>query len=194
VVVVWAGGVGCLNPVDPVYTMAFMWRIFVLVLFSSLVLAADLDDAKDLYAKGEYLRASKLAASLETSEGYSFAARALAEYSNTRPKAERDEQYSQCEVYARKAVQLNPKNADGYFEIAVAVGQLAALRDVTYAISSGVPSQLKHRPRVQPAPLVCDGCLGTLARRNDFTRHWLVVRRKWWACARAFRIGNSHCA
>jgi tetratricopeptide (TPR) repeat protein len=145
-----------------------MWRMFVLVLFSSLVLAADLDDAKDLYAKGEFLRASRVAATLETSEGFSFAARALAEYSNTRPKSERDEHYSQCEIYARKAVQQNPKNADGYFEIAVAVGQLANLRDVTYAISSGVPSQIRDN-------------LNTALELNP--RHWfaMVVLGRWHA-------------
>ena len=68
-------------------------RLILILLFSSLVLAADLGDAKDLYADGDFLRASKLAASLDTSEGYSFAARALAEYSNTRPRNERDDYY-----------------------------------------------------------------------------------------------------
>jgi tetratricopeptide (TPR) repeat protein len=145
-----------------------MWRFFVLLVFSSLVLAADLDDAKEHYSKGEFLRASKVAAALDSSEGFSFAARSLAEYSNTRPKNERDEYYSQCEVYARKAVQLNPKNADGYFEIAVAVGQLANLRDVTYAISSGVPSQIRDN-------------LNTALEYNP--RHWfaMVVLGRWHA-------------
>jgi hypothetical protein len=148
--------------------MPGMWRIFVLLLCSSLVLAADLEDAKDLYAKGEFLRASKLSATLETSEGFSFAARALAEYGNTRPKSERDDYYSQCEVYARKAVQLNPKNPDGYFEIAVAVGQLANLRDVGYAISTGVPSQIRDN-------------LNTALELNP--RHWfaMVVLGRWHA-------------
>jgi hypothetical protein len=118
-------------------------RFFLLLLLSSLALAADLDDAKDLYTKGEFLRASQIAADLETSAGFALAARSLAEYANTRPRDERDELYSICERHARKAVQLNSKNADGYFEIAVAVGQLANLRDAGYAISSGVPSQIR---------------------------------------------------
>lgn len=145
-----------------------MWRFLFLLLFSSLVLAADLDDAKELYAKGEFLRASRIAASVETSEGYSFAARALAEYGNTRPKSERDDYYTQCEQYARKAVALNPKNPDGYFEIAVAVGQLANLRDVSYAISAGVPSQIRDN-------------LNTALELNP--RHWfaMVVLGRWHA-------------
>jgi tetratricopeptide (TPR) repeat protein len=145
-----------------------MWKFFALLAFFGLVLAADLEDAKALYSKGEFLRASRMAAGLESSEGFSFAARALAEYSNTRPKSERDEYYSQCEVYARKAVQLNPKNADAYFEIAVAVGQLANLRDVTYAISSGVPSQIRDN-------------LNTALELNP--RHWfaMVVLGRWHA-------------
>ncbi len=118
-------------------------RFFLLLLLSSLALAADLDDAKELYAKGEFLRASQMAATLETSAGFSFAARSLAEFASSRPRDERDELYSLCERYARKAVLLNPKNADGYFEIAVAVGQLANLRDAGYAISTGVPSQIR---------------------------------------------------
>lgn len=118
-------------------------RFFLLWLLSGLALAAGLDDAKELYSKGEFLRASQIAADLETSAGFSFAARSLAEFASSRPRDERDELYSTCERYARKAVQLNSKSADGYFEIAVAVGQLANLRDASYAISAGVPSQVR---------------------------------------------------
>ncbi len=137
-------------------------------MFSSLVLAADLDDAKELYTKGEFLRASKVAADLDTSEGYALAARSLAEYASGRPRDERDDFYTICEKYARKAVQLNPKNADGYFEIAVAVGQLANLRDAGYALSTGVPSQIRDN-------------LGQALELNP--RHWfaMVVLGRWHA-------------
>jgi tetratricopeptide (TPR) repeat protein len=118
-------------------------RFLLLLLFSSLALAADFNEAKELYADGDFLLASRIAARQGTSEGFSFAARSLAEHASSRPRDERDELYSTCEVYARKAVQLNNKNADGYFEIAVAIGQLANLRDAGYAISTGVPSQVR---------------------------------------------------
>ncbi len=151
-------------------------RWILLLLFSSFALAADLSDAKELYKDGEFLRAAKMAARLETSEGFSFAARALAEHANTRPRDERDALYSTCEGYARQAVALNPKNPDGYFEIAVAVGQLANLRDASYAISSGVPSQVRDNlnQALELSP-----------------RHWfaMVVLARWHAEMAARGIG-----
>ena len=151
-------------------------RWILLFFLSSFVLAADLSDAKELYKDGDFLRAAKIAARLETSEGFSFAARALAEHANTRPRDERDELYSTCENYARQAVQLNPKNPDGYFEIAVAIGQLANLRDASYAISSGVPSQVRDN-------------LNQALELNP--RHWfaMVVLARWHAEMTARGIG-----
>ena len=151
-------------------------RWILLLFFSSFVLAADLSDAKELYKDGDFLRAAKIAVRLETSEGFSFAARALAEHANTRPRDERDDLYSTCENYARQAVQLNPKNPDGYFEIAVAIGQLANLRDASYAISSGVPSQVRDN-------------LNQALELNP--RHWfaMVVLARWHAEMTARGIG-----
>ena len=151
-------------------------RLILLLLLSSLALAANLDEAKDLYFKGEFLRASQIAADLETSVGFSFAARSLAEYAASRPRDERDELYSTSERYARKAVQINSKNADGYFEIAVAVGQLANLRDASYAISTGVPSQIRDN-------------LNQTLELNP--KHWfaMVVLARWHAEMTARGIG-----
>jgi tetratricopeptide (TPR) repeat protein len=118
-------------------------KILTVLLFSSLVLAASLDDAKRLYAKGEYLKASQLAATFDSSDGYAFAARALGEHAAEQPENKQEALFSQCEKYARQAVKMNPKNADGYVEIAAAMGQLGRLRDIAFAISSGVASQVR---------------------------------------------------
>jgi hypothetical protein len=141
-------------------------RILAFLLFSSFVLAANLDDAKRLYAKGEYLKASQLAASFDSSEGYAFAARALSEHASNQADNKQEPLFAQCEMYARQAVKLNPKNADAYFEIAVAVGQLGRLRDITYAISNGVASQVRDN-------------LQTALELNP--RHWyaMIVLGRW---------------
>ncbi len=118
-------------------------RFLAVLLFSSFVLAANLNDAKNLYAKGEYFKASQLAASFDSSDGYAFAARALSEHASDQADSKQELLFARCEMYARQAIKLNPKNADGYFEIAVAVGQLGRLRDITYAITNGVASQVR---------------------------------------------------
>lgn len=125
--------------------MKTVW-VTLVVFFSSLVFAqgGKIADARALYAKGAFLEASQMAASLETAEGYALAARALSWYAGNRPEAERDDLYARCEQYARKAIKLDGKYANGYFELGAAIGQLGSQRGATWAFANGVATQVKE--------------------------------------------------
>jgi tetratricopeptide (TPR) repeat protein len=119
--------------------------LVALVMVSSLVLAqgGKIADARALYAKGVFLEASQQAVTLETAEGYALAARSLSWYAATRPDAEQDDLYARCELYARKAIKLDGKYANGHFELGAAVGQLGNHRGPAWAFANGVATQVK---------------------------------------------------
>jgi tetratricopeptide (TPR) repeat protein len=115
-----------------------------LLIGASVALAAGtIQDAKNLYAKGEFLKASTTAAELNTAEGEAFAAKALSLYAATQPEKSQDELYSKAETYARAAIKLNPKYAEGYMEVARALGRLSQLRGVLTALSQGYGNQIR---------------------------------------------------
>ena len=118
----------------------------MVALFSLLMVAhaQSLEDAQDLYAAGKFLEASKMAAALNTSSGYVLAARGLDWYAGDQPTAKQEALYVQCEAYARKAVELNPRNADAYFELGAAIGRLGSLRGAANAFLNGVAGQVKN--------------------------------------------------
>jgi tetratricopeptide (TPR) repeat protein len=119
-------------------------RIFLLVLLlASSALAQRLEDARELYAEGEFLRASQVARQLETSEGYALAARALYEHAMEQPVSRREPFMVQCEKFAKNALELNPNNADAYFELGAGAGQFALLRGTVWAFLNGIPQQIR---------------------------------------------------
>lgn len=105
--------------------------------------AQSLEDAQGLYATGKFLEASKMAAALGSSAGYVLAARGLDWYAGDQPTAQQEALYVQCEAYARKAVELNPRNSDAYFELGAAIGRLGGLRGAANAFLNGVAGQVK---------------------------------------------------
>ena len=105
--------------------------------------AQSLEEAQGLYASGKFLEASKMAAALGSSPGYVLAARALDWYASDQPIAKQEAFYVQCEGYARKAVELNSRNSDAYFELGAAIGRLGGLRGAASAFLNGVAGQVK---------------------------------------------------
>jgi hypothetical protein len=100
--------------------------------------ANSLEDAKTLFNNGKFSEAAKIALTLENSAGYALAARSLFEFSNQQPKEARLAILEQAEKYAQKAVKLDDKNADAYFELGSTAGQIGNLRGAAYAFASGV--------------------------------------------------------
>jgi hypothetical protein len=100
--------------------------------------ANSLEDAKTLFNNGKFSEAAKVALTLESSAGYALASRSLFEYSNQQPQESRLTILEQAEKYAQKAVKLDDKNADAYFELGSTTGQIGVLRGAAYAFASGV--------------------------------------------------------
>jgi tetratricopeptide (TPR) repeat protein len=117
--------------------------LLAVVLLVSTTLAQKLQDAKELYADGEFLRASQVARQLETSDGFALAARALYEYAMEQPQAKREPLMVQCEKFAKSALELDPNNADAYFELGAGAGQFALLRGTVWAFLNGIPQQIR---------------------------------------------------
>jgi hypothetical protein len=110
----------------------------LLFMFGVAFAANSLEDAKILFNNGKFSEAAKLALTLESSAGYALASRSLFEFSNQQPKEARLAILEQAEKYAQKALKLDAKNADAYFELGSTVGQLGVLRGAAYAFTSGV--------------------------------------------------------
>ena len=125
--------------------MKTVW-VALLMFVSSLAFAqgTKIADARALYAKGAFLEASTMAASLETAEGYALAARALSWYAGSRPDADQEDLFARCEQFARKAIRLDAGYANGYFELGAAIGSLGSRRGTAWAFANGVATQVKE--------------------------------------------------
>ena len=115
----------------------------VVVLLVSSVMAQSLQDAQKLYANGEFLEASLVARKIGTSDGFALAARALYEHAMELPIAKREPLMLRCEALARESLELNPKNANAYFELGASAGQFALLRGTVWAFLNGIPQQIR---------------------------------------------------
>ena len=116
--------------------------VVFMMLGSSFAQTGLFKDAQNLFAKGEFQQAHDIAVRLNTAEGFALAARALSH--TDVPRDQRDEIFARCEQYARKAIALNPKYANGYFELGAAIGQLGAIRGGGWAFVNGVATQAKE--------------------------------------------------
>jgi tetratricopeptide (TPR) repeat protein len=114
----------------------------VLLTISS-VFAAGLQDAKALYARGEFQKASDVALVVGGSDAMAFAAKANSLFATTQPLAEQEALYDKSERYALEAIKLNAKNDAGYLELARVTGRLAQFRGILVALSQGVPTRMK---------------------------------------------------
>jgi tetratricopeptide (TPR) repeat protein len=119
------------------------WLGVALLMLALSARAAGLEDARALYADGSFLEASQSAAAVGSSDGFAFAARALSVHAGMQPRAQQEALYAQCERYARRALELDAKNADGYFELGAALGLLGNLRGAAYAFTNGTATQTK---------------------------------------------------
>ncbi len=104
-----------------------------------------LEAARALYTKGDFKGAALLAQDLETSEAQAFAAKANSVYASTQAENKQEIIYVQSEEYARKAIALNTKNPDAYFEVARALGRLSQLRGIAAALTQGLGTQIREQ-------------------------------------------------
>lgn len=103
-----------------------------------------LETAKSLYTKGDFRGAVQIAEDIQSSDGQAFAARANNTYALTQADNKQDGIYVQSEKYARKAITLDNKNPEAYFELARALGRLSQLRGVGAALAQGLGTQIRE--------------------------------------------------
>ncbi len=120
-------------------------RIFIAIVLLTLsfTLADGLQDARVLYGKGEFQKATDAALGAGGSDGMAFAAKANSLFATTQPIAEQEALYAKSERYALEAIKLDAKNDAGYLELARVIGRLAQFRGVLVALSQGVPARMK---------------------------------------------------
>ncbi|MFN8508977.1 MAG: hypothetical protein U0Z75_00140 [Deinococcaceae bacterium] len=122
------------------------------MVWTSSAWASTLNDAVSLYAKGDVATSSAVAVALNTSDGYALAAKALSLGASLFPESQREASYEKAEQYARKAIELDPKNAEAHMELARALGRLAQFRGVlqSLGLASEVRSELELAIRLDP--------------------------------------------
>ncbi len=119
-------------------------KIFAIgLMLTSAALAASLQEANDLYVKGNFDEAATMAASLNSEAGFVLAAKATSIFSSTRPEKEQDALYTKAEAFARKAIEQNKNNAEAHFEASRALGRLSQLRGVVTALMQGLGGKVK---------------------------------------------------
>ena len=109
--------------------IAVLWVIALLAavisLFGTRLAGADsFDYALDAYSEGRFSEAAEIAKTLENSSGYAFAAKSMvihARYIATDP--EKKQLLEQAIELARKAIESDPENADGYLWLSRALGR-----------------------------------------------------------------------
>lgn len=116
-------------------------------MLSMLALAQNrsLETARALYAKGDFKGAVEIAEDIQTAPAQAFAARANSTFAQTVPENRQEPLYARSETYARKGVELDPKNPDANFEVARALGRLSQLRGVLAALGQGLGTQIRER-------------------------------------------------
>jgi tetratricopeptide (TPR) repeat protein len=116
------------------------------ILFCGFAVAQNrsLETAKALYTKGDFRGAVQIAEDIQSSDGQAFAAKANNTYALTQTDSKQESLYVQSEKYARKAVVLDSKNPEAYFELARALGRLSQLRGVGAALAQGLGTQIRE--------------------------------------------------
>lgn len=103
-----------------------------------------MDDAMALMADGNFLEAAEVLKNIETSEGFSLAANALAIHGyEIAPDEEKEKLFLRAISYAEKAVELDPDNSEAYLQVSHTLGRYAQIIGVAKALSGGFAEKTK---------------------------------------------------
>ncbi len=129
--------------------IAVLWVIALLAavisLFGTRLAGADsFDYALAAYSEGRFSEAAEIAKTLENSSGYAFAAKSMvihARYIATDP--EKKQLLEQAIELARKAIESDPENADGYLWLSRALGRHSSHISKTQATKENYAKQTR---------------------------------------------------
>lgn len=107
-----------------------------------LAFAASLEDATALFDKGDAKGAADAALELGTAPGFALAAKATTLGAALAPQGQQEALFDKAAGYARRAIELDPNNADAHFELARADGRLAQFKGVLQSL--GLASEVKN--------------------------------------------------
>ena len=115
------------------------------VLPVSIANAQSIEAARAALDEGRFIKAAELAEPLETSEGYTLAARSLAIHGYHFAKDdEKQALFERATKLAREAVRLDPQNPDAHLQLAHALGRYTQTVDLSEAFSKGYPKQVRN--------------------------------------------------
>lgn len=107
--------------------------------------AQSIEDARSAYAEGRFADAARIGAALGTSEGYALAAGSLAIHGNYfAPDAEAETLLEEATALARKAIRVDPSNADAYLRLVQAMGRHAQAIGSFEAINRGYAGKIRE--------------------------------------------------
>lgn len=131
-----------------------MRKIIVTAVLAGLSwsLAASVEEAQALLDRGDAKGAQDLALQLNNSEGFALAAKATTLGAALMAPNQQEAQFDKAVAYAKKALELNPNNADAHFELARADGRLAQFKGVlqSLGLAGEVKSALNRAIELNP--------------------------------------------
>lgn len=112
---------------------------------ASIASAQSIEAARAALDEGRFIEAAELAESLETSESYALAARALAIHGYHFAKDdEKQILFEHATKLAREAVRLDPQDPDAHLQLAHALGRYTQTVDLSEAFSKGYPKEVRN--------------------------------------------------
>ena len=182
------------NPQKVFARLTAVWRVWiaihlVCVLLLARAVSADvLDSAQNAYIEGRFKASFELAESLETAPGYALAAKALTIHARyIAPVDEKKLLLEQAIELARKAIQSDPHQIDGYLWLATSMGRYAQLvskwkatqEDYAGQIRAAIESALRIAPESSDAHVSMGRWhTGIIARIGSFLARTTFKARK----------------
>ncbi len=107
------------------------------ILAATLLLTLAFANPADLLRQGDFQAAYRSGLEAGDAQSYVLAARAASFYAMYQAKDDRDraDWFAKAEAAAKKAIELDSQNAEGYFELARALGRLAQYRGILQSLS-----------------------------------------------------------
>ena len=116
----------------------------LLTMMASSARGQELENAVAMMTDGDFLKAAKIAARIESSEGFTLAARALAIYGyEIASENKKQELFVRAMGYADKAIALNPNSSEAFLEVSHTLGRYAQTVGVAEALSEGFAERIK---------------------------------------------------
>ncbi len=128
------------------------WLVALTLSLSSFAFAASLADANTAFAKGDVANTLSISLSLNNASGLIMAAKVTTYGAVLLPENQREAAYDKATDYARRALAVEPNNAEAHMELARALGRGAQFKGIlqSLGIAGEVRSELETTIRLDP--------------------------------------------